>query len=154
MGRDWALAHLPPIGLRLAPSDAVGERIYVDGNTAAGLWAGLLDRRSVRLAGPVLLGYAGGEPVAFALFFYNYSTFLGRPGIYLEDLYVKPELRGKGVGRALLAYLALIILVVGIIPACRWFERRWLHIGDDAAHDAVLLAVGDLQKTDAAALGA
>src|SRR5438128_4664302 len=42
----------------------------------------------------------------FALFFHNYSTFLGQPGIYLEDLFVKPEMRGRGVGKALLAPLA------------------------------------------------
>jgi len=46
------------------------------------------------------------EPVGFALFFHNFSTFLGRPGIYLEDLFVAPEMRGRGFGRALLAYLA------------------------------------------------
>jgi len=44
--------------------------------------------------------------VGFALFFHNYSTFLGQPGIYLEDLFVKPEMRGRGVGKALLAHLA------------------------------------------------
>ncbi|MCA1728383.1 MAG: GNAT family N-acetyltransferase [Actinobacteria bacterium] len=54
----------------------------------------------------VVIGYRGDEPASFALFFHNFSTFLGRPGIYLEDLYVKPELRGKGIGRAMLAYLA------------------------------------------------
>lgn len=47
-----------------------------------------------------------GQPAGFALFFHNYSTFLGRPGIYLEDLFVKPEHRGQGVGRALLQFLA------------------------------------------------
>jgi GNAT superfamily N-acetyltransferase len=51
-----------------------------------------------------------GEPAGFALFFHNYSTFLGRPGVYLEDLFVKPELRGKGVGRSLLQHLAKIAL--------------------------------------------
>ena len=56
----------------------------------------------------VLIGEAGGEPVGFALFFHNYSTFLGRPGIYLEDLYVRPELRGRGYGKQLLARLAAV----------------------------------------------
>jgi len=45
-------------------------------------------------------------PVGFALFFHNFSTFQGKPGIYLEDLYVRPEHRGKGYGKALLTYLA------------------------------------------------
>ncbi len=47
-----------------------------------------------------------GAPAGFALFFHNYSTFLGKPGIYLEDLFVRPALRGKGIGRALLVHLA------------------------------------------------
>jgi len=54
----------------------------------------------------VVIGYQGGEPVGFALFFHNYSTFLGKPGIYLEDLFVDEEHRGKGFGKALLAYLS------------------------------------------------
>jgi GNAT superfamily N-acetyltransferase len=56
----------------------------------------------------VLIAEDGGAPVGFALFFHNYSTFLGRPGIYLEDLFVKPEARGRGFGKALLARLAAI----------------------------------------------
>ena len=47
-----------------------------------------------------------GKPVGYALFFNNFSTFTGRPGIYLEDLYIQPAMRGKGFGKALLAYLA------------------------------------------------
>ena len=54
----------------------------------------------------VVIGYYGNDPVGFALFFYNFSTFLSKPGIYLEDLYVKPEFRRRGYGRALLLYLA------------------------------------------------
>lgn len=54
----------------------------------------------------VIIGYHGGEPVGFALFFHNYSTFLGKPGIYLEDLYVDERHRGKGFGKALLVHLA------------------------------------------------
>ena len=60
----------------------------------------------------------GGELVAFALFFTNFSTFLGRPGLYLEDLYVRPAQRGSGVGRALLVHLARLALARG----CGRFE--------------------------------
>ena len=56
----------------------------------------------------VLLALEEAEPVAFAVFFHNFSTWLGRPGLYLEDLFVKPEKRGKGYGRALLERLAQI----------------------------------------------
>ena len=59
-----------------------------------------------RQVAEVILGEYRGEPVGFALFFHNYSTFLGRPGIYLEDLFVKPEMRGHGFGKVLLTYLA------------------------------------------------
>jgi GNAT superfamily N-acetyltransferase len=54
----------------------------------------------------VIIAYYNNEPAGFALFFHNYSTFLGQRGLYLEDLFVKPELRGKGIGKALLAQLA------------------------------------------------
>ncbi len=54
----------------------------------------------------VILGYLNHEPVSCALYFHNFSTFLGRSGIYLEDLFVKPAVRGKGVGQKMLAYLA------------------------------------------------
>lgn len=53
-----------------------------------------------------ILGYYLDEPVGFVLFFHNFSTFVGKPGLYLEDLYVKPEFRGKGFGKILLSYLA------------------------------------------------
>ena len=56
----------------------------------------------------VLIAEEGSEAVGFALFFHNYSTFLAQPGIYLEDLFVKPEARGRGYGKALLARLATI----------------------------------------------
>lgn len=54
----------------------------------------------------VAIGDDEDGPAGFALFFHNFSTFLGRPGIYLEDLYVRPEFRGRGVGRVLLTHLA------------------------------------------------
>jgi len=56
----------------------------------------------------VLLSFYNGEPVGFALYFYNFSSFLGKKGIYLEDLYVTPDTRGKGFGKALLIRLAEI----------------------------------------------
>ena len=59
-----------------------------------------------RRVAEALLGYLGGNQAGFALFFHSFSTFLGKPGIYLEDLYVRPEFRGAGVGRALLVHLA------------------------------------------------
>src|SRR5512146_832430 len=54
----------------------------------------------------VVFACSAGEPVGFALFFHNFSTFKGRPGIYLEDLFVRPQARGRGIGKRLLAYLA------------------------------------------------
>ena len=61
-----------------------------------------------RPAAEVLLAFEGRSPVGFAVFFHNFSTWLGRPGLYLEDLFIKPEKRGKGYGRALLVELAKI----------------------------------------------
>ena len=55
-----------------------------------------------------LIGENDGLPISFALFFYNFSTFLGKPGIYLEDLYVQPEHRGKGFGSKMLAHIAAL----------------------------------------------
>ena len=59
-----------------------------------------------RPAGEVVLAYSGDDPVGFALFFHNFSTFLGKHGLYLEDLFVVPEWRGRGVGKRLFAHVA------------------------------------------------
>lgn len=58
----------------------------------------------------VVIGEYEGKPVGFALFFHNYSTFLGQSGLYLEDLFIYPEYRGKGLGKILLSFLAKLAL--------------------------------------------
>jgi GNAT superfamily N-acetyltransferase len=58
----------------------------------------------------VVIGYLDQKPISFALFFHNFSTFLGRPGIYLEDLYVKPAARGHGIGKRMLSFLAKLAI--------------------------------------------
>ena len=65
-----------------------------------------------------VVGEVGGQVVAFALFFTNFSTFLGQPGLYLEDLYVQPAHRGTGLGKALLAHLGSLAVARG----CGRFE--------------------------------
>jgi len=65
-----------------------------------------------------------GEPAGFALWFYNFSTFRGRHGIYLEDLFVRPAFRGHGIGRALLQRLAQRCLAEGL-PRLEWWVLDW-----------------------------
>ena len=78
----------------------------------------------VRKKAEVLLALEGGSEVGFALFFHNFSTFLGRAGIYLEDLFVKPEHRGKGYGKALLKELAKIAVARGC-GRLEWWCLDW-----------------------------
>jgi GNAT superfamily N-acetyltransferase len=75
-------------------------------------------------AAEALLAYYGPKQVGFAIFFRNYSTFLAEPGIYLEDLYVKPELRGKGLGFALLSQVAQIAAERGC-GRVEWGVLNW-----------------------------
>lgn len=72
----------------------------------------------------VIIGELDGSPVAFALFFHNFSTFLGKSGVYLEDLYVKPEVRGKGLGKTMLKHLAKITLERGC-GRLEWWCLDW-----------------------------
>lgn len=72
----------------------------------------------------VLFVMADGQEVGFALFFYNFSTFLGRAGIYLEDLYVRPEYRGNGYGKAILKKLASIAVERGC-GRLEWWCLDW-----------------------------
>lgn len=70
-----------------------------------------------------LIGEYEKTPISFALFFYNFSTFIGKPGIYLEDLYVKPEYRSRGFGRRMLVHIARLALKRN----CGRFEWSVLH---------------------------
>ena len=72
----------------------------------------------------VLFAVAEGREVGFALFFHNFSTFLGRAGLYLEDLFVRPECRGKGYGKAILCQLARIALERGC-GRMEWWCLDW-----------------------------
>ncbi len=105
--------------------------------TEAGLRTALF---GVRPAAEVVLGWEGTTPVAFALFFHNFSTFLGRKGLYLEDLFVQPAFRRRGYGRALLVHLARIAVERG----CGRFEWAVLDwntpaIGFDKSLGATIL---------------
>lgn len=90
----------------------------------------------------VIFAVEDGKEVGFALFFHNFSTFLGRAGIYLEDLYVKPECRGKGYGKALLKKLASIAVERGC-GRLEWWCLNWnkpsidfyLSLGAEAMSD-------------------
>lgn len=73
---------------------------------------------SERPAAEVVIAESDGKPAGFALFFHNYSTFLAKPGLYLEDLFVLPEFRGQGLGKLLLTYLAKLAVDRG----CGRFE--------------------------------
>ena len=93
--------------------------------TEAGLREALF---SGRQDAEVLLAYADAAPAGFALFFHNVSTFVGRRGLYLEDLFVKPELRGAGIGKRLLVELARIAVERG----CGRFEWSVLDWNEPA----------------------
>ena len=106
--------------------------------TEAMLEEQLFDRRNAR----VLFALEDGREAGFALFFHNFSTFLGRAGLYLEDLYVLPEDRGKGYGKALLRQLARIAVEEGC-GRLEWWCLDWnrpsidfyLSLGAEAMED-------------------
>ena len=81
-------------------------------------------------AAEVIIARDGAEPMGFALFFHNYSTFLAQRGIYLEDLFVKPSARGKGVGFALLSELARIAVERGC-GRLEWAVLDWNELAID-----------------------
>jgi GNAT superfamily N-acetyltransferase len=78
----------------------------------------------VKRAAEVVIGYAGNEPAGFAVFFQTFSTFLGVPGMWLEDLFVDPKFRRQGLGEALLAHLAKIAVERGC-GRVEWSVLGW-----------------------------
>ncbi len=104
----FAVADDVPLILQFIRALAVYEKLeqHVVA-TGEGLLESLFGERP---AAECLLAYSGGEAVGFALFFENFSTFRGRRGMYLEDLFVTPEARGRGVGKALFRRLAQIAM--------------------------------------------
>jgi GNAT superfamily N-acetyltransferase len=113
---EWATERDVPLILELINGLAVYEKLAHEVTaTEAGLRETLFGARP---AADVIIAYAGDTPAGFALFFPNYSTFLGKPGLYLEDLFVVPEWRGHGLGLALMKRLAAIAVERG----CGRFE--------------------------------
>jgi GNAT superfamily N-acetyltransferase len=106
----------------LAEYEKLAHEVVAD---EAQLQATLFGERRVA---EVVIAEHEGKPAGFALFFHNYSTFLARPGIYLEDLFVMPELRGRGIGETLLAFLAKIAVERG----CGRFEWSVLDWNEPA----------------------
>jgi GNAT superfamily N-acetyltransferase len=123
--RTAVLADLPVL-LSLIRALAEYERLADEVvATEAGLRASLFGEAP---GAEALLAFAGGEPVGFAVFFHNFSTFVGRRGLYLEDLFVRPEHRGRGYGRRLLAHLARLAVERG----CGRFEWAVLDWNEPA----------------------
>ena len=115
-----------PLILRLINGLAVYEKLAHEVTaTEEGLRETLCGARP---AADVIIAYAGDTPAGFALFFPNYSTFLGKPGLYLEDLFVRPEYRGQGLGLALMKRLAQIAVERG----CGRFEWSVLDWNEPA----------------------
>jgi GNAT superfamily N-acetyltransferase len=115
-----------PLILELIQGLAVYEKLAHEVTaTEAGLRETLFGARP---AADVIIAYAGDTPAGFALFFPNYSTFLGKPGLYLEDLFVRPEYRGQGLGLALMKRLAQIAVERG----CGRFEWSVLDWNEPA----------------------
>ena len=103
----------------------------------------------------VVIGELGGSPQGFALFFHNFSTFEGKPGIYLEDLFVRPAARGSGLGKALLAHLAKLC-VERDCARLEWSVLDWNApaIGFYQSLDARLMDEWTVMRVDGDALTA
>jgi GNAT superfamily N-acetyltransferase len=103
---------------KLAEYEKLSHEVVADEDTL---------RESLFSANPtaeVLLAYVGDNPVGFAVYFRNFSTFLGRSGMYLEDLFVEPAYRGRGIGKAILAHVAKVAKERGC-QRLNWAVLNW-----------------------------
>ena len=110
-----------PLILRLIKSLAEYEQLA---HAVVATEATLRESLFVKRAAEVVIGYAGDEPAGFAVFFQTFSTFLGVPGMYLEDIFVEPRFRRQGLGEALLAHLATIAVERGY-GRVEWSVLDW-----------------------------
>ncbi len=121
---------------KLAEYEKLSHEVIADEET---LRASLFGPERV---GGVLIAYLGEEPVGFAVYFRNFSTFLGRAGLYLEDLFVEPAHRGRGIGKSILVHLAKIAVERGLgrlnwavldwnQPAIDFYQRLGAEVMDD-----------------------
>lgn len=124
---------MPDFRLRRAEPEDVGLVLYFIRQLAE--YEGMLDevvadeetlRRSMfeKHAASALIAEEDGKPVGFALYFYNFSTFVGRPGLYVEDAFILPQYRGRGYGKAIFRYLAAIAVEEGC-GRMEWICLDW-----------------------------
>ena len=102
---------------RLAQYEKLEDQVTVTLET-------LYDSLFVKKAAKAIIAELQGMPVGFAVYFHNFSTFLGKPGLYLEDHFVVPEMRGRGIGKALLSYLVQEA-VEQDLPRMEWTCLNW-----------------------------
>jgi GNAT superfamily N-acetyltransferase len=118
--RPAAERYIPTI-LRLVRGLAEYEKLS---HTVTATEACLRESLFERPAAEAVIGWLADEPVGLAVYFQTYSTFLGRAGLYLEDLFVEPEHRGRGFGKRLLAYTASVAVARGC-PRLDWSVLVW-----------------------------
>lgn len=107
----------------------------------------------------VVFAEADGQEAGFVLFFHNYSTFLARPGLYIEDLYVRPGYRGKGLGKGLLSYIASLAVERGC-GRVEWWVLKWNparkfyeSLGAEAMDEWMVYRLSDDSLSDLAVSG-
>jgi GNAT superfamily N-acetyltransferase len=114
-----------PLILQLIRELATYEKLLADVEaTEEKLKCTLFPAAGASCAAHVIIGEFDGMPAGFAVYFFNYSTFLAKPGLYLEDLFVRPESRGKGLGKALLQHLAQLAGALGC-GRMEWAVLDW-----------------------------